>query len=133
MVIHLVEEFSSFESNSLVIHTEKWAPPPEGWLKGNIDVAFKEERVDGALVLQNSKGDIMRILSQIPDYEIAFLVDLHTLKWALELADSLGWTNISWSSNAAIMVKEIFFEAELKSWSSRDVIFLLRSNLSGSN
>lgn len=92
MVIHfqrLVDEFSFFENNRLnssidgnvAAHIEKWTPPPNGWLKGILDAAFSEGRAASALVLRNSKEDIVRISSETLSFESAFIAEFLTLKW----------------------------------------------------
>lgn len=82
------------------------------------------------MVLRNSKGDFVRTSSKILSCESAFIAELYTLKWALELAELHGWINLLWSSYATNLVKEILSEEESEGWSSRDAILPIRSKIS---
>ena len=96
----LVEEFRSGNTREklpVVVRTQAWRPPREGWYKANVDGAvFKETNSCGiGVVIRNDQGQIMGAMSKKLNLPLgAVEVEAKAFEEGLMLAGDLGLKQI---------------------------------------
>ena len=125
-----VADFSSSlrtSTGSNVVSKEaRWKPPPESWLKANVDAAVGETASAIALVVRDHQGNLVFLASSVIDSMEPAFVELKALEWATSLLFERGWKNIEWCSDAKTIVNDIVSDKEPMSWWSRDDILLIK-------
>ncbi|KAL0402832.1 UNVERIFIED_CONTAM: LINE-1 retrotransposable element O protein [Sesamum radiatum] len=62
----------------------EWRPPPEGWIKANTDIAFKENKCVAALIIRDHQGFIRRAAATKIFVPNASLAELRAIRLVVE-------------------------------------------------
>jgi ribonuclease HI len=128
---------------------ERWVPPPNGFLKLNVDGAFLEGQRHGGwgVVVRDDTGSVITAAAGRADgVSNAFMAELMALQNAIELASSLGAIRVVFETDAQLVMyamnstKDDFSPAALvisdlkfqcKNWFSRCSIISCRRAVNG--
>ena len=108
---------------------KRWSPLSEGNFKVNIDAAFIEGQAALAMVQRNSEGEVLFLASKLETANSPKEAEMKALVWALEIAVSKNWSNLVWSLDAQVVVKEINSNIDPCDWSTRYLILQCRELL----
>lgn len=111
--LNLSMAFSSIENS------ERWSPPPLGWLKINSDSACSNGGSTLAFVVRDNIRDVIEMASKLSGHSFDFEAELAALAWAAEYVGRKELSNVYWSLDAADVVKEILSKDDPRGWSSR--------------
>ncbi|KAF3438471.1 hypothetical protein FNV43_RR21233 [Rhamnella rubrinervis] len=103
---------SHVEGRNSIELKESWSPPPQYWLKANIDAAFKEGAAALALVVRDEQGQVVFLASKLDRATSAMEAELKALVWALQLARVEPWQQVIWSSDVKNIVSEVMLSSE---------------------
>ena len=67
-----------------------WVPPPQGWIKVNIDAAVGISASTLARVARDHSGKVIYIASSVEPVMVAAQAELKALEWANGKASELG-------------------------------------------
>ena len=84
-----------------------WVPPPQGWIKINIDAAVGISASTLAMVARNHSGKVIYIASSVEPVMVAAHAELKALEWESGKASELGWSNVLWCSGAMNLINDI--------------------------
>ena len=86
------EEVENAESSSLS-GAVRWIPPPAGWIKINVDAAYKASRAAAAMVVRDDSGKLLFLSSTLLELDChsPFEAELEALNWASGIAERGGW------------------------------------------
>jgi hypothetical protein len=126
------EHFKAWSSKIQPVK-EVWSKPPQGFFKINFDAAIREDFSTQAVVCRNSKGDIIKILSQVhptccPVYGEALAALL-----ASHLAASLQLEQFIIEGDSAIVIQSLINPAISLDWHINHVISETLSNFQTSS
>lgn len=68
-----------------------WRPPPQGWLKFNVDGVVYEDVVRGGGVLRDEDGVVRAIFTGPSEEKDADMAEVGAIKVALDLFSGMGW------------------------------------------
>ena len=108
---------------------ETWTPPPSEWIKGNIDAAYKDGVAALAMVLRDSNSRVVFLATKLDAASSSLEAEMKAFAWALEMAQSMAWHKIIWSSDAQAMVKEINSNKDPLDWHTRYLTLFCRQIL----
>lgn len=110
--------------------TESWKPPPRGAFKINVDAAFSKGVTSIACIVRDEDGLLVMAEARISQAPSAFIAELMALHWAFLLARSKEWRKVIFSSDALMVVQEIFSPKKPSGWHTRTRILEIREALS---
>ena len=90
-----------------------WAPPPQGWLKINVDAAVGSYASSFAMVVKDYKENMVFLASFISEALDSSLAEFKALEWATNCPFEFWRDNVMWCSDAQNLVKEVVDVSEL--------------------
>ncbi|XP_072058188.1 uncharacterized protein [Arachis hypogaea] len=93
----------------------KWRPPPENWLKANVDAAFKKDTGTGAIavVIRNHRGRIMLGFSGKIQARSSIMAEAQAIRQALIIVNNLQMGRILIESDNLKLVQAIKSKTDL--------------------
>ncbi|KAF3453436.1 hypothetical protein FNV43_RR03876 [Rhamnella rubrinervis] len=105
---------------------EVWKPASPGWLKGNFDIAFKDDKIAMAMVIRDDRRRIIHIATKTGEATNPLEAEMKAFVWALEIALTKPWLRIHWSSYPKLLVAEINSSYDPYDWNSRYLTLFCR-------
>lgn len=137
----MVEEFMAAKTNCkigedpLISNKDPvwWSPPPEGWLKINIDAAFKGNKAALGVVVRDNHGCVKLLANKLSPCESATVAELKAIEWSMALAEENGWDRVMWSSDAKFIIQDINSKHDPMGWETRYGVLAIRAKLMHTN
>ena len=88
---------SSHLENKLIVKQQQWKPPPQGWLKINVDAAINiEKQVAGlGMVLRDFNGSfIAATVKSFKFYGNVIFAESEAVEWSLQVAKTITMSSI---------------------------------------
>lgn len=95
---------------------ESWQPPPDGELKFNFDVAFKDGVTTTGCILRNSNGTIVGAWVNRFKSDNPFFAEIEAAIQALKLANELNLERVSFEGDASNFVLALKGFHEFENW-----------------
>ena len=99
--------FSHFEAPSPEKNTAKWAPPPMGTIKMNVDAALSQSNATLAIIARDNIGVVIKVWTKIIPLCSPLLAKTEAILWALYLAFGENWRNIIVESDLKFSIDTI--------------------------
>nr|XP_025625426.1 uncharacterized protein LOC112717674 [Arachis hypogaea] len=97
------------EANRSRTYPVTWRPPPENWLKANVDAAFRKENETGAIavVIRNSKGKMVLGFSGKIQAKSSTVAEAQAIRKALIIVNNLNMGKTLIESNNLMLIQTI--------------------------
>ena len=114
---------SPCETPHLSKDSVKWAPPPAGTVKLNVDAAISQSKAALAVIARNESGVVLKVWAKsIPLCSPPF-AEIEAILWALIIANRENWRYIAVESDSKISIDDILDPSGSPVWAISTCVF----------
>ena len=92
------KEYSRILSPCETLHLSKdsvkWAPPPAGTVKLNVDATISHSKAALAVIARNERGAVLKVWAKSIPLCSPLIAETEVILWALNIAYGENWRNI---------------------------------------
>ena len=114
---------SPYETPHLSKDSVKWAPPPAGTVKLNVDAAISQSKAALAVIARNESGVVLKVWAKsIPLCSPPF-AEIEAILWVLIIANRENWRSIAMESDSKISIDAILDPLGFLVWAISTSVF----------
>ena len=114
---------SPCETPHLSKDSVKWAPPPPGTVKLNVDAAISQSKAALAVIARNESGVVLKVWAKSIPLCFPLLAEIKAIQWALKIAIRENWRHIAVESDSKISIDAILDPSSSPVWAISTYVF----------
>ncbi|XP_075670137.1 uncharacterized protein LOC142639892 [Castanea sativa] len=122
----IVKVFTPDMSTPMEHVSYRWNPPPQGWIKLNVDAALNNHRLAFAVVARDQLGEVLSLWGKIHLACPLAQAEAEALYWAVQLAIKKGWKNVIFEGNAKNCTDALTSADAIPDWLSCNTVSNIR-------
>lgn len=87
-----------------------WQPPPEGWIKINVDAGLMDSYTALAMVVRDHRGELLFLVTKLIERRVPYVVELQALQWATNYVKSYSQNKILWAMDTVNVMDDVKME-----------------------